>query len=196
MFDLGGVLIDIDFDEVFRSWEKHSSLSMEDIRCRFSMDAAYQRHERGEIDATEYFDYLRDLLELDGSDEEITRAWNSIFVGEITSSMNVVNSAKRHLPCYVFTNSNPTHQAHWEASYPEVVRAFDRIFVSSELGIRKPDPDAFSTVAEAIGVSPGAILFFDDTDENIAGAREAGMQTVLVQTPSDIKQALVRIGVL
>ena len=69
LFDLGGVVIDIDFERVFRSWESLSKLPIEEIERRFTMDAAYEQHERGEIDASEYFAHLRNVLELEGSRE-------------------------------------------------------------------------------------------------------------------------------
>jgi putative hydrolase of the HAD superfamily len=68
---------------------------------------------------------------------------------------------------------------------------FTSIFVSSELGLRKPDPEAFAEVASRAGFSPSEFLFFDDTSENVDGARAAGMQAVLVQSISDVRDALL-----
>lgn len=160
------------------------------------MDAAYEKHERGEIDADEYFNYLRDLLELKIDSKTIKQGWNSIFIRELTESIDYVHLVKLKLPCYVFTNSNPTHQTHWEANYPRVVNSFSRIFVSSELGLRKPEPAAFKTVANAIGLSLEEILFFDDTRENVDVARTLGMQAMIVRKPSDIKTGLGKWGIL
>ncbi len=170
LFDMGGIVIDVDFDRVFHSWESLSRLSFEEIRSRFSMDAAYGQHERGEIDASQYFQHLRTLLELEGSDEEITAGWNEIYVREITETLNDILSIKDQFPCYAFTNTNPTHQTAWLATFPRVVAAFERVFVSSELGLRKPERAAFDAVAAAIGVKASGILFFDDAVENVRGA--------------------------
>jgi len=115
LFDMGGVVIEIDFDLAIQRWATQSRLSVEEVRSRFSMDTAYERHERGEIDASEYFEHLRNQLELDASDEEITAGWNAIYVGEISESIGHVAIAKEQLPCYLFTNSNPTHQVAWLA---------------------------------------------------------------------------------
>ena len=68
--------------------------------------------------------------------------------------------------------------------------------MSSELGLRKPDCAAFEGVANAMGIALSAILFFDDTLENVEGARAAGLQAVHVTMPSDVKCALVEIGAL
>ena len=196
LFDLGGVVIDFNFDRAFRCWEGQSRLPIKEIRRRFVIDAAYEKHERGEIGVSEYFEHLRNVLELKGSDEDIALGWNAIFVGEITESLNYIQSVKDQWPCFAFTNSNPTHQVAWMAAYPGVVTAFRRVFVSSELGLRKPERAAFDAIVEDIGISSSAILFFDDTMENVKGARRAGLQAVHVRESSDVKQALVGIGAL
>ncbi|MDA9981768.1 HAD family phosphatase [Gammaproteobacteria bacterium] len=196
LFDLGGVVINIDFDQALRSWERQSKLSIEDIRCRFVMDTPYEQHERGEIRATEYFKHLRNTLELEGSDEEIARGWNAIFLGEITQTLNDIRMAKTQLPCFAFTNSNPTHQAAWMAAYPQLATAFDNVFVSSDLGLRKPDHAAFYAIAETTGIDLSTLLFFDDTLQNVEGALSAGLQAVHVRTPADVKRKLEGIGVL
>lgn len=196
LFDLGGVVIDINFDLAFQAWESQSNLSLEEMRRRFAMDTAYQQHERGEIKSAEYFNHLRQQLEIEGNDEDIERGWNAIFVGEITQSLNYIRAAKNRLPCFAFTNSNPTHQTEWETVFPQVTACFDRIFVSSELGLRKPDYAAFDAIAQATGIGLSSMLFFDDTLENIEGALNAGLQAIHVRTPMDVKQALVAIGVL
>ena len=193
---MGGVVIDIDFDLVLQSWGEHSRLSIDEMRSRLVMDAAYEQHERGEIDASAYFQHLRTVFELDGNDEDIARGWNSIYVGDIAETVRDILSVRDRLPCYAFTNSNTTHQISWTAAYPEVVAVFDRIFVSSDLGLRKPERAAFDAIAAAIGIRSSAMLFFDDSVENVEGARAAGLQAVHVRSPADVRGALVGIGAL
>jgi putative hydrolase of the HAD superfamily len=49
LFDLGGVVIDIDLGRAFTRWAAAAGTTVETIRSRFTFDAAYERHERGEI---------------------------------------------------------------------------------------------------------------------------------------------------
>ena len=62
LFDLGGVVIEIDFGRAVASWAAAAGVPVDDIRARFSFDEAYQRHERGEIAGEEYFAALRSSL--------------------------------------------------------------------------------------------------------------------------------------
>ena len=83
LLDLGGVVIEIDFDRVFSYWALSSNQSLEIIRSRFAFDSYYERHERGEIDALEYFASLRKSMGINIADEEFIAGWNSLYVGEM-----------------------------------------------------------------------------------------------------------------
>ena len=91
------------------------------------------------------------------------------------------------------TNSNPTHQHIWSTRFAAVLALFHTVFVSSELGTRKPDPGAFRVVAAAIGVQLPRIVFFDDSLENVEGARAMGLRAVHVRTIADIEGSLQEI---
>jgi glucose-1-phosphatase len=186
LFDLGGVVVEIDFNRA----------SLAELKAAFTFDVPYQRHERGEITAAEYFAYLAQHLQLQDDPAWIAEGWNSIFIAEIAETRRMVEAARAKLPCYAFTNTNAAHKAAWSAKFPEVVRAFDRIFVSSEIGHRKPDHSAFEFVARSLGVPMESILFFDDTLENVDGALAAGLEAVHVRSPTDVKAALRRLGCL
>jgi len=194
LFDLGGVLIDIDFKRVLREWAIISSLSFEELQTAFQHDLPYRQHETGELSTKDYFDSLRLSLKLDGSYEQIATGWNSVFVSEISETVEAVRKARRKYPCYVFTNSNPAHQSEWRSRFPEVVASFDRVFVSSEVGLRKPGRAAFELISREIGVPPDKIMFFDDLLENVTGALEAGLLAVHVRSPADVQNALRRLG--
>lgn len=196
LFDLGGVMIDIDFERMFQAWAPLSGLPPEQLRHRFTVDTAYQRHERGELSSRAYFAHVRRLLELSADDEQISTGWNAIFVGVVRDVLGLVQQARALRPCFCFTNTNPVHRLAWSRDYPDVVAAFDEIFVSSDLGMRKPDVPAYRAVAARIGVPPSAILFFDDLAENVAGARAAGMQAVQVRAAADVRQGLLDHGAL
>ncbi len=193
LFDLGGVVIEIDFDRVLKRWEPISKLSFTELKATFHFDTAYERHERGEIEAAEYFAHLRDFLQLDASDDEIAAGWNAVFVADLPEVLAAIAQARAELPCYAFTNTNPTHLAAWKAGFPAAFNGFDKIFISSDLGVRKPERRAFDAITADIGVAHEQILFFDDTFENTTGAREAGLQTVYVQSPEDVCNVLINL---
>lgn len=194
LFDLGGVLVDIDFSRALRAWQAHTSLSVDELAKAFCFDPAYERHERGQISSAEYFSHLSNTLKLSAPHEEIEAGWNSIFRGEIAETLLLVEQASRRLPCYAFTNTNASHMRTWKALYPRVGATFERIFASHEMGMRKPERKAFDFICRSLRCEPGPILFFDDLAENVQAAQEAGLQAILVRSPEDVRSALRAAG--
>ena len=194
LFDLGGVVLDIDFNRAFEHWLPISGLTLAEIKTAFQFDLPYQQHERGEISADAYFAHLRRVLRLQGDETRILQGWNAIFKGEITLTRRLVEAARAHFPCYAFTNSNTAHQAAWSARFPALLQAFDTVFVSSEIGCRKPEPRAFEFIGQTLGLPLGSIMFFDDTLENVHGAVRAGLQAVHVRGSEDVRAALQGLG--
>lgn len=190
LFDMGGVVLDVCFDDVFQAMTSFSTLSMAEIRARFSMDEAYQKHEKGMLSGRDYLDHLRTQLRLDASDAEITDAWNAVFGDEITPVLDAIEQISARYPCDGFTNTNTIHQQYWDREHPRIRETFRNLFVSSEIGLRKPDADAFEYISQYTGIELQNILFFDDTLENIDGAKRAGLQTVLVESPLSVIKAL------
>ncbi len=166
-----------------------------DMASRFGFDAAYEEHERGTLDVAGYFEALRRGLSVDLADDELLEGWNDIYVGVNEEICPVLAAARARFPLYALTNSNPSHHAVWSERFADVLEVFTATFVSSDIGHRKPDRAAFDTVTSMIGVSPSSILFFDDTFENVTGARSAGMQAVHVTSTETVRTALAQLGV-
>ncbi len=193
IFDLGGVIIDVDFRRVFEAWAQAAGIDAGPLHRRFEADEIYQRHERGQISAAEFFDHQRSQYDLPLTDQQFLDGWNAIFGGEIRGIEPLIRRATRIAPCYVFSNTNAAHQAYWEPALADTLKHFERIFVSNELGERKPDASAFLKVCASVGVAPGDALFFDDTDENLDGARRVGLHAVKVSGVKDVEQTLARL---
>jgi putative hydrolase of the HAD superfamily len=190
LFDLGGVVIDVDFNRAFARWAEHAGCDPARFRERFRPGAGYQRHERGEIDAAAYFADLRASFDIELSDAQLPDGWNAIFIGAVPGMADVLARAARRFPLYGFTNTNPTHQACWSRRFPGILGHFREIYVSSMIGLRKPEAGAYDYVVESIGVPADRILFFDDSPANVAGARARGLQAVRVRSIADVEDAL------
>ena len=193
LFDLGGVVIEIDFGRAVASWAAASGVPVDTLGARFAFDHAYERHERGEITGDEYFAALRSSLQVDVPDDGLIAGWNAIYVGEVPGMRELLATAADRFPLYAFTNSNPTRHAFCSARYADALKSFRRVFVSSELGRRKPERAAFEAIAAAIGAPLDRILFFDDTRANVEGAQALGMPAVLVRSPADVAETLAAL---
>ncbi len=195
LFDLGRVVIDIDFSKALSCWAAHAGCTSSDIAARFVRDEAYRRHEVGTISDAEYFASLRAALGIAISDEAFLEGWNAIFAGEMPGIAPLLARAGARMPLYAFSNTNRPHVAHFSTVYADILRHFRTVFLSSTIGLRKPDAAAYDHVIKAIGAPAGRIVFFDDLAENIEGARASGLKAVQVRSSEDVAGALVALGI-
>lgn len=196
LFDLGRVVIDIDFGKVVACWAGHAGCEPAQLAGRFSWrDEFYQRHEKGEIGDAEFFAALRELFGIRISDAQFLEGWNRIFAGEMLGISKLLARAARRLPLYAFSNTNNAHVEHFSVAYADVLGHFREIFLSSAIGFRKPDAEAYDHVVKEIGAPAGRIVFFDDLAENIEGARARGLLAVHVKSSADVAEALDALGI-
>ena len=186
LFDLGNVVFRIDFMRAFAVWSGHSDIGVDELRRRFEGGESFQCFERGEIDEDIYFGRLSSELGIEVSREQMVYGWNAIFAGLVPGIGERIAALAERLPIFAFTNTNVTHQPVWEELYAEVLKPFRKIYVSSEIGLRKPDVDAFRWVATDMGTSTSQVLFLDDHPENILGARSAQMSAVHIEQPEQV----------
>ncbi len=190
LFDLGGVLLDIDFDCAFRHWAQCAGVPVESIAARFKQDTAYDAHERGEISGAQYFAALRTMLKIDLSDAEFTDGWSSILRGVIPGADTLLAALAATTPVYIFSNTNALHFARWGADYPALLAPVTKVFCSHAIGLRKPAVAAFNKVCALMNTAPARIVFFDDLPDNVAGARRCGLHAFQVTALDDIRHAL------
>jgi glucose-1-phosphatase len=195
LFDIGRVVLDIDFGRVMASWAGHAGCAPEELASRFVVDDSFRHHEVGKIDDAAFFANLRRSLRIGITDDQFLEGWNAIFTGEMPGIAAALARAQGKLPLYAFSNTNPAHVAHFSKAYADVLGHFREIFLSSRIGLRKPDGEAYDHVVKAIGVPASRILFFDDTAANIEGARARGLAAVHVTSTDDVAKALTALGI-
>jgi len=195
LFDLGGVVIGVDWGRVFQAWARAGQVPATQIAARFAFDERYEAHERGEIGAADYCAHLRSALGVALADDDLLAGWNCLFVGAVPAMPALLERLARVLPLYALSNTNRAHLDYWQPRYGGLLEPFSAVYCSCELGVRKPDAAAFGEVAKRIGVAPERILFFDDTEANVLGARQAGLPAAEVHSAADVREALGRFGI-
>jgi putative hydrolase of the HAD superfamily len=195
LFDLGRVVLDIDFGKVAACWAGHAGCEPAQLVGRLKPNDAWRRHERGEISDAEFFESLRGSLGIAISDDQFLEGWNAIFTGEMPGVAAMLARAGQRLPLYAFSNTNGAHVAHFSQAYAGVLGHFREIYLSSSIGLRKPEAEAYDHVVKAIGLPASRIVFFDDSADNIAGARTRGLTAVHVTSPDDVAKALAALGI-
>ena len=98
LFDLGGVVIDIDFKRAFEIWAARASCDAADLERRFTLDEAYELHETGDLDSSAYFSALRKRLKVSLSEEDLVAGWNDIYLGTIPGMERLLATASLQFP--------------------------------------------------------------------------------------------------
>jgi putative hydrolase of the HAD superfamily len=187
IFDLGNVFFKIDFSRALVFLARRSGVSPRTLGERVTVGTEFEAFERGELSERHFFAWLADQLGVDQMDvdidtEHLIEGWNAIYGPVVRPTYRAIEKLSLHMPVVALTNTNATHQSAWRKLYRKELGVFNKVYVSSELGMRKPEKRIYTHVLADWGVSPAQSIFFDDLQENIDAAAEIGMATVLVDS--------------
>ena len=193
IFDLGNVIVDIDFNRVFGAWSDFSRVPLATLKQNFVMGDAFHQHERGEITDEAFAEVLCHEMDLSLSYEQFSHGWQAIFVGlrpEVIVVMHKLREQGHRV--VVLSNTNRLHTTFWPDEYPDVREAADHLYLSQEMGMRKPESRIYQCVLEAEGFSAADTVFFDDNADNIEGANQLGITSILVTGKETIPEYFVK----
>lgn len=197
LFDLGGVVFEFDWAKAIAHWSHASGLAPTFISARFSQGGDYERFERGELTADEYFAILDHELGTGIGNDQIAQGWNAIF-GELIPGITEVITAVKTSPYRLaaLSNTNAAHAATFGERYAAALGDIGRILASHELGARKPERRCFAEACARLGSAPERVMFFDDACANVEAARDFGIQAVHVGGIADVLGPLKRLGAM
>ncbi|MEX0444631.1 glucose-1-phosphatase [Xenorhabdus sp. SGI246] len=181
IFDMGNVIIDIDFKRVLAVWSNLSGTPLATLTTKFTMGEAFEKYECGQITDTEFVEVLCDEMEISLSFEQFSEGWNAIFIGvrqEVIELMNKLREQGHRV--VVLSNTNSLHLQYWSQHYPEITASADFLYLSQDLGMRKPNQDIFKYLLEKEGVAAEQAVFFDDVLEHIDAAKKLGINAIHV----------------
>jgi putative hydrolase of the HAD superfamily len=190
--DYGGVLT-TDVFASFRAFCEAEGLEPDAVRERFRSDpearSLLAQIETGALAVAEFEPRLAVLLEVE-SERLIGRLFGAMEPEE--AMLDGVRAVRRTgVRTGLLSNSWGDALAYDDALLDEL---FDAWVISSQVGLRKPDPAIYELAAERLGLPPGACVFVDDLPGNLRPARALGMATVLHR--GDAAATLAEVGAL
>jgi putative hydrolase of the HAD superfamily len=195
VFDLGRVVIDVREEEIPRHWARASGADLDRVVAVFRGDAHYQRMERGEISIDQYHAIISAQIDGPLSLDDFVAGWNSIFFGVLPDMEPLLAELSGCVRLVALSNTNETHTATWRDLYRGVLAHFERVFVSHEMGLRKPETECYRRVLDYLGLPAGEIVFIDDKAANVAAAESLGMRGIVAETAGQLADRLRRMGV-
>ena len=198
IFDLGGVIIDIDFDRTFQAFGKLSGKPKEELAKATFLTKAYEKYESGLISDNEFRSEIRFKLNINSSDSEIDDAWNALLLDFNPLALAEIQNMSGKTPLFLLSNTNRIHfqycnqMLHNQLGGSDFHSLFDKLFLSYEMGCRKPGDDIYNQVIEVLDCQPNEILFIDDMEANIEVANRIGFQTIHLVDNKKIGEELKR----
>jgi epoxide hydrolase-like predicted phosphatase len=195
IFDLGNVIVDIDFNRVLGVWSDYSRVPLANLQKSFTMGETFHQHERGQITDEVFAERLCHEMDVALSYEQFAAGWQAIFVGLRKETIGVMQKLREQgHRVVVLSNTNRLHTGFWPDEYPEVAQSADKIYLSQEMGMRKPDAEIYLKVLQEEGFSADQAVFFDDNADNIHGARALGITSIQVLDKQTIPDWFAKQG--
>lgn len=187
IFDLGGVLLDIDYQRVLKAFHDLGISDFDPLYKNGEVRDLFQSLEGGLIPLAQFYDQFNSLTGKDLTSEQFDEAWNMMLVGFRQSSLDYLNKLRDQADLYLLSNTNVIHRTAFREMYKQADNKnsfeenFKKCFYSFELGKIKPDVACFQLTLERAGIKAMDTIFIDDTLQNIEGAQNAGIKSLLLR---------------
>ncbi|MFO0399715.1 MAG: HAD family hydrolase [Sphingobacteriia bacterium] len=183
-FDLGGVLLEIDPGRTQKALTE--LLGGGDQVVRFDIhaqEALFLDFERGSLSPEDLRRGAMTHFGVAVADEAFDHAWNQVLLQPFPWAHRAVQQAGSRYRTALLSNTNAIHYQAFRAAMQATFALMERLFLSYELGSRKPEPTIYQQALAQMGVQPSEVLFIEDNAENIATARQLGLHTLHLTQP-------------
>ncbi|HEY4153834.1 MAG TPA: HAD family phosphatase [Puia sp.] len=197
IFDLGGVIMDID---VKRTTDAFTGMGVKNISDYFGHGFAasfFRDHEAGRISDEAFIRKIREGIRLENiTDEEVIAAWNALLLCFPPERISLLDQVRKKYRIFLYSNTNGIHYQRFAEMYRnafpgrELNDHFEKAYYSHVLGHRKPDTTGFEIIIRENGLDPAETLFVDDSFMNVEGAIKAGLKGLFLprgMTINDIR---------
>lgn len=201
LFDLGGVIMDIEKNRCVKAFDELGLKDASSYFGEYSQQGPFMALERGDIDADEFHHILRGGFDKPVTDGEIDRAFCQFLIGIPVKRLHQLEELRSKYKVYMLSNTNPIM---WAATIRDEFRKdgreredyFDGIVTSFEAKSLKPEKAIFDCVVSQLGVKPEETLFFDDSQANLDAAAALGFKTQLVAPGTEFYDAITDLGLI
>lgn len=194
IFDLGGVIIDIDPVGCFKQFMAIAPEGAGDSLEKGLQHELLLAYELGNLSTPAFLEEIVKEWQLSESNpEQLIEVWNSMLIGIKPEKIKLLEALQKTHQVLILSNTNHLHRLGFDAIVQEqfgrkqLADFAHKAYYSYEIGLRKPDKAIYLHVLNDMGLRPERSLFFDDNEQNIQSARECGMMASLISHESGIE---------
>ena len=195
IFDLGGVLLNLDFNQTLKAFKKRIPHLNEDffLGKEKQLDF-YSDYEMGKVTTSAFIDSFRNFYQISISESEFEDCWNAMIMDFPLERILLLKKLKlADKRIYLLSNINELHEVAVARSFAKLgtgvdfFSLFDRVYYSHRVGLRKPDTDIFNLVISDNHLNLSETVFIDDSLQHVLGARKCGLSGIHLERPSTLE---------
>jgi len=194
IFDLGGVLLDVDYKKTLNAFKALGYENFDEMYNQYSSDEVFEALEKGDISIDDFYAKLESRHRGKIERASLTRAWNEMLEQFRLPSLAYIKTLADHYKIYLLSNTNSIHLDAFSKAYKNETGEeslddlFTKAYYSHKINLRKPNKDIFEFVLEDAGIKAEETLFIDDSYNNIDTAKAMGFQTHLLVPGEKIEE--------
>ena len=184
IFDLGGVILDIDFSKTQQAFIDLGITNFAEMYGFTHVDSFFRQHEAGKITDEEFIASLQKMAGSSLGTDVIQKAWNALLIRFPAERIELLKKLRQKYRLFLLSNTNAIHVVEFQKIYSNtfqngsLVDLFDKVYYSNEIGMRKPNAEIYEFVLKDSQLLPEETLFIDDSLPNVEGAKQVGIQAI------------------
>lgn len=186
IFDLGGVLLNIDYNRTSAAFKKLGVHGFDNLYSQSNANHLFEALETGSIGEAAFYETIAQYCIPETTKVQMEEAWNKILIDFRVSCLDFLKKLSEKYNIYLLSNTNSIHLTAFnkiladQAGQHSLDAYFIKSYYSHLIKMRKPYPSTYQWVLQDAGLIAEETLFIDDSINNIKGANEAGLQTHLL----------------
>lgn len=187
IFDLGGVLLNLDYNKTSVEFQKLGVTNFDDLFTQFKANTLFEDLETGKISDEQFYTTISKYCKPGVTAAEIQFAWNAMLLDYREESLSYLTQLKKRYNIFLLSNTNSIHLAAIQSLFirqmgekPLLDDYFIKAYYSHIIQMRKPYVSTYEYVLKDSNMLAAETLFIEDSIQNVEGAKEAGIQTHLL----------------
>jgi HAD superfamily hydrolase (TIGR01509 family) len=202
IFDLGGVIINLDIPKTISEFNKLSNQPFESIYNQLQQTPVFDLFDKGQITEKDFFVELKKALRNDVTDEELLFAWNAMLLDFPKHRLELLNKLKPNYRLFLLSNTNESHVLEFEKTlfashgYKNLEPFFEKVYYSCRMNQRKPNAEIFESVLNENNLIAEETLFIDDSPQHVEGALTLGVKAMLLEKNNEVEDLLKELKLI
>lgn len=192
IFDLGGVLLDINYRLTIEAFNNLGCSDFESIYTQQKQSQLFDDFETGKVSSETFRKSLQKQMQFSISNVEFDNAWNKMLLQLPEQRIELLEKLNKKFSLFLLSNTNEIHIKAFKKiisssiGYERFENCFKKVYFSSEIGNRKPNASCFEMVLSENKLSAAKTLFIDDSIQHVEGAYKIGIKTLLIESGEEL----------